>query len=88
MHPVLAELATGVDGSGRVAFCVVTLAAIAIDRPHRFGRSDPDQDHFASAGSDVGIQGIVDTPTVFRRPSSHAISVKALFSAGCGKILA
>ena len=88
MHSVLAKLATGVDGSGRVAFCLASLASTAIDRPRGLSSSDPHQDNFASACAAVGIQGLVDAAIVVTRPLGDAASVKSFFSAGCGKIYA
>lgn len=60
MHPVHAELARGVAGSGRLAFRVAALLAAAIGWLHSVSRSGADQEHFVSTGKAAGIQGLVD----------------------------
>lgn len=86
MHSVPVELATGVDGSGRLALRVATLPPTAVDRTCSLGGSDPHQDNFASACAAVGIQGLVETACVSTKLPRAAASAKASFSAGCGKI--
>ena len=88
MHSVLAKLATGVDGSGRVAFCLAALASTAIDRSRGLSCFYTHKEHSASACAAVGIQGLVDAVIVVTRPPGDAASEKSFFSAGCGKIYA
>lgn len=86
MHPVLAELADGVDGSDCVAVRVVALSFTSIDWAHSLSGSDSDQEHFAFACPSVGIQGVADTPFVIEQLPSAMGSTVTNLSAGCGKI--
>ncbi len=64
MHPVFAELADRIAGSGGVALGLVALHSTALDR-HRGGSSSgSDQEHFVSASPVIGIQDLVEEVSV------------------------